>query len=269
MKTQRTRAGFTLIELLVVITIIAILAGLSGAAVQQVLKIGNQTKAVNNCRQVIMALKLFAGRNDTRFPDSVPNPLTGGVPQNANETFHMLFQQGVARDERIFGAPAGYNPDGAIGTQPAYDRAVTPGENHWAMTAGLTDTSPGNMPLVYENPAQPSWPPKWDASSPGQVKAGRVWSGNQIVIGRLDGGVEVVNLEGSGLSSPPKMVGGMDMFTQASEGQAMGILMPVLSAGNTRTDGMAPSTPGRLPVPGGLPPIQSNLNPLQNELPVK
>lgn len=227
MKTQRTRAGFTLIELLVVITIIAILASLSGAAVQQVLKIGNQTRAVNNCRGIITTLKLFAARNQTQYPDTVLNPLTGAVPQNANEAFHMLFQQHVATDERIFGCPAGYNPDGVIGTAPNYERALTPMENHWAMTAGLTETSVGNTPLVFENPAQPSWPPKWNAAAAGQVKQGRVWSGNQIVVGRIDGGVEVVNLEGSGMSAPPKMVGGLDMFTQATEGQTPGILMPL------------------------------------------
>ena len=233
MKTQRTQAGFTLIELLVVITIIAILASLSGAAVQQVMKYGRQTQAVNNCRQVIMALTMFSGRNNTQYPDTVQNPLTGGLAQNANQAFHMLVQQRLAPDERIFGCPAGFNPDGIIGTAPNYERALTLGENHWAMTAGLTSTSPGNTPLVFENPAQPSWPPQWNSTVAGQIKAGRTWVGNQVVIGRIDGGAEIVNLEGSGMVYPPRMVGGMDMFTQATEGQTLSILMPELAATNT------------------------------------
>lgn len=242
MKTQRTRAGFTLIELLVVIVIIATLAGLAIPATQSVLKSARQQQAVNNCRQVIMALKQFAGRNQTQYPDTVLNPQTGGMAQNANQAFHMLFLQRVVTDERIFGCPAGYNPDGIIGTAPSYDRAVTPMENHWAMTAGLTDTSPGNMPLVFENPAQPSWPPKWNATVAGQIRPGRTWVGNQVIIGRLDGGAEIVNLEGTGMAAPPRMVGGLDMFTQASEGQMLNILMPVTSASTPgKNDGIVPS----------------------------
>ncbi|MBL9133315.1 MAG: type II secretion system protein, partial [Verrucomicrobiaceae bacterium] len=257
MKTQRTRAGFTLIELLVVIAIIAILATLAIPGGMSVLKTARQQQAVNNCRQVIMTLKQFAARNNTQYPDTVINPQTGGMAQNANQAFQMLFQQKVATDERIFGAPAGYNPDGVIGTAPAYERVLTPMENHWAMTAGLTDTSAGNMPLVYENPAQPSWPPKWNTAVAGQIRPGRTWVGDQVVIGRLEGSAEVINLEGQGMAGPPKMVGGMDMFTQASEGQTMSILMPLLSTSQQTHTPCGPPIP-----PDGTTKVELLTNPL-------
>lgn len=248
MKTQRTRAGFTLIELLVVITIIAILAGIAIPATQQVMKIAHQGKGVSNCRQVILALKQFAGKNQTQYPDSVLNPLTGGTAANANEAFHMLFQQHVTTDERIFGCPGGFNPDTAIGTSPNYATALTANENHWAMTAGLTDTSAGNLPLVFENPAVADWSPKWNASVAGQIKAGRTWTGGQIIVGRVDGGAEVLDLDGiTGMVGPRKMVGGMDLFTQATEGQKMGILMPVVKGASP----ISPSLPVQPPVPDG------------------
>ena len=232
--THRRDVGFTLIELLVVITIIAILAGLAIPAGQAVLKMARQNQASNNCRQVIMALKQFAAKNQSQYPDSVLNPLTGGTAQNANEAFHLLFQQRVIDDERIFGSPAGYSPDGMIGKAPTFDRAVTANENHWAMTAGLTDTSASNVPLVFENPVVSAWPPQWNASVAGQIRPGRTWTGGQVIIGRQDGSAEVVDLNGStGLVTVPQKAGGLDIFTQATDGQTQGILLPVVKGGVT------------------------------------
>ena len=234
--THRRDVGFTLIELLVVITIIAILAGLAIPAGQAVLKMARQNQASNNCRQVIMALKQFAAKNQSQYPDSVLNPLTGGTAQNANEAFHLLFQQRVIDDERIFGSPAGYSPDGMIGKAPAFDRAVTANENHWAMTAGLTDTSASNVPLVFENPVASAWPPQWNASVAGQIRPGRTWTRGQVIIGRQDGSAEVVDLNAStGLVTVPQKAGGMDILMQATDGQTQGILLPVVKSGVTMT----------------------------------
>ncbi|MFM2168226.1 MAG: hypothetical protein RIS79_2597 [Verrucomicrobiota bacterium] len=234
--TPGRNVGFTLIELLVVITIIAILAGLAIPAGQAVLKMARQNQATNNCRQVIMALKQFAAKNQSQYPDSVLNPLTGGTAQHANEAFHLLFQQRVIDDERIFGSPAGYSPDGIIGKAPAFDRAVTANENHWAMTAGLTDTSASNVPLVFENPVASAWPPPWNASVAGQIRPGRTWTGGQVIIGRQDGSAEVVDLNAStGMVTVPQKAGGMDIFTQATDGQTQGILLPVVKSGVTKT----------------------------------
>jgi prepilin-type N-terminal cleavage/methylation domain-containing protein len=234
--THRRDVGFTLIELLVVITIIAILAGLAIPASQAVLKMARQNQASNNCRQVITALKQFAAKNQSQYPDSVLNPLTGGTPKNANEAFHLLFQQHVVTDERIFGCPSGYYPDTMIGKSPAFERAVTANENHWAMTADLTDTSASNVPLVFENPAAAAWPPQWNASVAGQIRPGRTWTGGQVIIGRQDGSAEVVDLNGStGLVTVPQKAGGMNIFTQATDGQTQAILMPLVKGGVTMT----------------------------------
>jgi prepilin-type N-terminal cleavage/methylation domain-containing protein len=271
MKTKRNQA-FTLIELLVVITIIAILAGLAVPAYTMVQTMANQSKGVNNARQIIIAMKLFSKEHSSQYPDSVANPLTGSLAQSANDAFRFMIQEQIVTDERIFGCPAGYNPDNSIGQSPNFGQALMPGENHWAMTSNQTDATAGNMPLVYENPASLSWPPLWNADVAGQLAPGRTWPGGKIIIGRNDGSVAVEALAGQkGMVGPRAMAGGVNLFTQASQGilkrvlnvvyRSNGIIDPI-DPGKPERDpktlavgvplpGAAPSPEG---APGGLPP---------------
>jgi len=251
MKSKRNQA-FTLIELLVVITIIAILASLAVPAFTMVQTQGNQMKGVNNCKQIILALKQFSKDNNSQYPDSVANPLTGSMAQSANDAYRYMIQEQIVTDERIFGCPAGYNPDNNIGQAPNYGNALMPGENHWAMTGNQTDTTVGNMPIVFENPTSISWPPLWNADVAGQIAPGRTWPGGKIIIGRNDGSVAVEALAGKRGSIGPKiMAGGLNLFTQASQGIPQRILQVVYGNNSMNTNsGMG----GQGQMPGGLPP---------------
>ena len=256
MKTKRNHA-FTLIELLVVITIIAILAGLAVPTYTYVQMLANQARGVNNARQIIISMKLFSKDHSSQYPDSVANPLTGNLAQNANDAFRLMIQEKIVSDERIFGCPAGYNPDGSIGLSPNYGQALMPGENHWAMTAGQTDTTVGNMPLVFENPVTPSWPPLWNANMAGKIAPGRTWTGGKIIIGRNDGSAAVEALaDTKGMIGPKVMAGGMNLFTQASDGIPQRVLPVVLgnvSNPGPRPDQVQPPVYSEAPPPGAPP----------------
>lgn len=256
MKTKRNHA-FTLIELLVVITIIAILGSLAMSQFTNAQKTANQMKGVSNVKQIIIGMKQFAAQNNSMYPDSV-NPqaggAAGGMAATANDAFRNMFIEGIVTDERIFGCPAGYNSkdNNNIGTAPGFSMALMPGENHWAMTMGQTDTSVGNMPLVFENPATQSWPPQWNVDLAGQIQPGRAWAGGQIIIGRNDGSVEVTSLNGKKGLAGPRQTNGMDMFTQASQGMMLQVLN-IIPGGGTGGGGAYQAAPG---MPGGaLPPV--------------
>jgi prepilin-type N-terminal cleavage/methylation domain-containing protein len=222
-KLRHSNRGFTLIELLVVITIIAILAGAAVPTFNSVQEKANQSATIGNAKQIATALKIYAGDNNGSYPDSDP-----AMPTTSNAAFALLIQQDVLQDERIFTAKASkYVPDGNIGMPPAYTEALQAGENHWAMTAGITDSASAQAPVVFENAIGADWPPTWNADAAGKTLKGRTWRGGKIVVAFNDTSVTAMKLEApKGPSVGPADLGnGMNIFTQY---QASGVVLDIL-----------------------------------------
>lgn len=88
------RTAFTLIELLVVMAIIAILASLLLPALAASKERAKRTACLNNEKQVLLALSLYAGDND----DTLPAPGTDN--KNQDDT-HTPILSSVARDNLL------------------------------------------------------------------------------------------------------------------------------------------------------------------------
>jgi hypothetical protein len=185
----RARAGFRLG--LIVTLVLPLGAAIAIPLASKAGKKGEQARTINHCRMIMVCLRLYSPDNCGSYPDAVPT-----VTNTSNEVFRTLFIAGVANDESIFGCDSSpFKPDGKIGASPDFNEALKKGENHWAMTHGLTDSSPGNFPLVYENPATAAGVPKWNADAAGMAKPGRCWSDGNVAIGFNDGSVEFRALE--------------------------------------------------------------------------
>ncbi len=161
-----------------------------------------QVRATSNCRQIISAIKLYAGDHSRAYPDSHPS-----LPKTANEAFRLLIKEDIIQDDRIFGCPEGpFNGDNNIGTAPDYAEAVAPNENHWMMVAGQNEDSTSSLPLVFENALSTTLPLKWDTANAGKPVRGRAWKGGKIVVGMNDNSVSVVKISESAtpiLNLPP------------------------------------------------------------------
>ena len=155
-----------------------------------------QISGVNNCKQIILSLKLYAVDNGHAYPDAQSS---GNGAESANQIFRRLFKGEIVTHEGIFGCPNSvFVPDGNIGTAPDCAKALAPGECHWMLLKFQTDASIGDMPVVVENSLNAAWPPKWDVSDQAGNKRDRAWKGNKIIIGRNDGSVAVEKLSPDG-----------------------------------------------------------------------
>jgi prepilin-type N-terminal cleavage/methylation domain-containing protein len=136
MKTtiQIARRGFTLVELLVVIVIIAALAGLTAPMVIRQRKKADQTEAVNNARQIGLAMFEF-DQNFGSFPGgNTLSPFNAdgdfeGHGYTLNETtsnglFLQLFAANLANSESMFyaKAPGTKKPDNSINKTTTLDK---------------------------------------------------------------------------------------------------------------------------------------------------
>lgn len=192
----------------------AILAGLAMPAFAATQSRAKMMQAQNNARQIAIMLKMYAGDYNGNYPDADQDDR----PQTSNDAFRLLFKRGIANDERVFSAPLSlYVGDNNIGSAPEYFEALTARENHWAMTKGLSDSSSGLAPLIFENSVEGgSWPPMWNARAEGRPVPGRTWLGGKIIIVRNDNSAAAEELESrSGSSVGLKQnYDGKDLFTQ-------------------------------------------------------
>lgn len=180
---------------------------LAGVFIAWAAKVGTRSRGISNgianCRQIILGLRLYAADNGGAYPDS-----KAPVPEESNTVLARLITAGIIEDETVFGcAPSPFKPDGKVGASPDFAEALEAGENHWAVTKGLTEQSPGGIPLVYESPADASWPPKWNADAADTAVKGRAWKGGgsqaSIIIGSNDSSVELFQLaSGTGTGVP-------------------------------------------------------------------
>ena len=146
MKTNhKMRRGFTLVELLVVIVIIAALAGLTAPMVIRQRKKADQTEAVNNARQIGLALFEFETEYGS-FPDAATakevaknTDTTEVTAIDANGRFRQMIRAGVAPAESMFYSKTVYTkkPDNAFETDT---KALAAGEVGFGMITRKDDT---------------------------------------------------------------------------------------------------------------------------------
>jgi hypothetical protein len=201
------------IEILVGLAALLLLISLIVPFFGHISEPGTITKGITNCRQIITAMRIYAADHDGKYPDAA---LTD--PQSSNEAFRVLFQKNIIDNEMIFGCRMSpYVPDGDIGTPPDFKQALEAGENHWALTKGLSNSDLGSIPLVFENPVVATWPPKWNVDAKGTPTRGRAW-GNGVIIGMNDSSVGIQPLQSkTGTEVPLKDLDnsdGKNLFTQ-------------------------------------------------------
>ncbi len=205
-KTRFTRAEWVTVVLAVGLPVLVAHAALTDPVVMR----AHKMKAISNLRQVMVALKIYASDHQGMYTDE------GAT--SSNQAFRKLFVEGAVDSEKIFGCEnSAFVADGNIGAAPDFKEAVKAGENHWAMTAGLSDSASGAIPFVYENPSKAEWPPKWNTKDTASTVKGRAWEDGTIVVGLNDMSAMAYKLKaetGTEVELGPKPQGGGEVFAK-------------------------------------------------------
>ncbi len=194
------RRGFTLIELLIVIAVIAILASFALPAFLGVQERAKQTKDLSNGKQIVLALRQFALDNNGAFPQTAPAAAYPGATllstsNFSNDALWWLFPTYLT-DEFIFAVPGSLwnvpGPNGVMDPAGSATRVDTlaAGENGYAYTLGLNDTSDAGFPLLEDGMVAGAAAP-WPYTTDKTVKGG-VWGGKKAVVIFVDGSGSVM-----------------------------------------------------------------------------
>jgi len=183
------RKAFTLIEMLIVVAIIGVLASFAFPAYQKSLQTAKMTGAMNNARQISIALHMYANDNDGNYPTK-KNSYDEDIV-TSNDAFRSLIPA-YLDNERVFavaGSKAGPSADDQIDDAA---HILQPGENHWAFVSGLTPTSKSTWPLVVDHT---------DGTghyTTQEKQYGGTWGGTRIVAIATDGSGRIASTGGTG-----------------------------------------------------------------------
>ena len=178
-KSLRRIRGFTLVELLVVISIIVVLSGLATPVAMRALRHGERVAGLNNARNLKGMLDLFAGDFNGEYPNDETAaelaeirsdfaPSTSSVKlqgkwnldskklkkktaksATSDDYFAQLIGRGLD-SEKLLGSKA-IRRD-FVHTRSNNDGVIDSGENIWAYTKNLHQTSSGYIPIIYDTP---------------------------------------------------------------------------------------------------------------------
>jgi prepilin-type N-terminal cleavage/methylation domain-containing protein len=232
MKKLKTLNGFTLIELLVVIGIIALLASIALPAFSSVQVKAQQTKALNNAKQIGFACKAFATDNNGQYPTyaySSGSQVTTTQVATSNAAFGILIPTYLSTLQCFYQPGSPETPGSKAPPDPSFATvsgtsgyAIPTALNHWAYVTGMSDTSNSSFPLITDNPANTTSPVKWATTGQGSV-----WKGKQTIVVHVDDSAAVDTLTSlEDLNGPA----GADLFETPADGSWMS---PVTTTGGS------------------------------------
>lgn len=184
---KKGTGGFTLVELLTVVSIIAILGAVAMPGMQGAFRNAQQNRAMQDARQIGLALKNQATDFDGIFPVGIN--LHGETITTSNDAFRGLFPNYIDT-ERVFAVSRSAWGPRADNRADEISDILQPGENHFAYIAGLSDTSKSDWPLIVDGTNGSG---KYTSM---HGEKGGCWEGTKGIVFTVGGSARIILLRG-------------------------------------------------------------------------
>ncbi|HEX4085448.1 MAG TPA: type II secretion system protein [Chthoniobacteraceae bacterium] len=241
-RLRQSFKAFTLIELLVVIGIIALLASIALPAFSSVQVKAQQTKSLNNAKQIGFACRAFGVDNNGQYPNYPETTGSFGNTQvtYSNDAFNDLVPTYLSTIQ-CFYQPGSYetplprppaDPDFTqCGSQTGVSALPSGSKlNHWAYVTGMSDTANSSFPLIVNDPASIGQTTvTWSGTT---TEKGGIWKGRQALVVHVDNSATIDQLNSSfeDMNGPT----GIDLFNtsgangwmQGSQGSGNNVVAP-------------------------------------------
>lgn len=180
------RAGFTLIELLVLVAIIVVLVGLlrPTCTIHCGMR-GRLADSLSNAKQINLALRMYAGDHDGKFPSTRADGKPSAVGDFSNQAFEQLMSKYTSTKKIFVSKSSAWCKEPVVDAEQADAFRLKRGQNDWNYVTGLTDESNEAWPLIAT--ATKSATDLTYTNS--KAAKGGIWEGKDAIIGFVDGSV--------------------------------------------------------------------------------
>lgn len=176
-------AGLTLVEVIVIALVAFVLTGFLLPLFTHHSVKGPITDSLSNCKQVTLALGMYASDHDGKYPSALADGRKLAVGDPSNRVLEQVMPKYATSKKIFINKKSAWcaNPVADAGTADA--NVLKRGQNDWNYVTGLKDDSNPEWPLIATATASAT---NLTYTNSKTAKGG-LWGGTDVVVGYADG----------------------------------------------------------------------------------
>ncbi len=179
------RAGLTLIELFVILLCVVLLIALlqPNICLNSTMRRGRLTDSLSNAKQIALALRMYAGDHDGKFPFALSDGTKLAASDSSNRALEQVMPKYYISKKIFINKRSAWCANPAADTGPGDVNTLKRGQSDWLYVAGLKADANPAWPLIATATASAT---NLTYTNSYTAKGG-LWGGTDAIVGFADG----------------------------------------------------------------------------------